>query len=178
MEISKDNQMIDRTDLFLDTLKQAGMRITPQRRAICAYLSATDTHPTAYQVYEDVAAIDPEISRATVYNTINSLRKLGAIVEVSYGDGQIRYETDPSPHVNLICLRCHKVQDYHGPLPLAELERAARAEFNFQPVAVKAELVGFCQECRDRKRAEIVAQLNTSKLTNQQTESTVEGAGS
>lgn len=159
--------MTDRIDLFLDALKQAGMRITPQRRAICAYLSNTDKHPTAYQVYENIALIDPEISRATVYNTLNSLRELGTIVEVSFGDGQTHYETDPSPHVNLICLRCHKIEDYHGPVPLADVKRAACAEFDFQPVTVKAEILGFCRQCRERKRAEIIAQVNAHQHTQE-----------
>lgn len=166
--------MTNQTDLFLDALKQAGMRVTPQRRAICTYLSETDAHPTAYQVYEDISTLDPEISRATVYNTLNSLRELGAIVEVSFGDGQTRYETDPSPHVNLICLRCRKIEDYHGPLPLAALEQAARDEFDFQPVTAKAEILGFCRQCCERKRAEIIAQLNSQQTIEQTDEQTKE----
>jgi len=157
--------MTDRTDLLLNPLKEAGLRITPQRRAICAYLADTDSHPTPYQVYEALSASHPEISRATVYNTLNILRDLGAIVEMSFGDGQAHYETNPSPHINLICLRCHKIEDYLGPLPLDDIEDAALEEFGFQTVAAKAEVFGFCRECRERKRAEIIAQLNAQCKT-------------
>lgn len=152
--------MTNRTDFFLNRLKEAGLRITSQRRAICAYLADEDSHPTPYQVYEALSTSHPEISRATVYNTLNTLRDLGAIVEMSFGDGQTHYETDPSPHINLVCLRCHKIEDYPGPLPLGDIERAVREEFGFQPVTAKAEIFGFCRQCRERKRAEIIAQLN------------------
>lgn len=152
--------MTNHTDFFLNPLKEAGLRITSQRRAICAYLAATDSHPTPYQVYEALSASHPEISRATVYNTLNTLRDLGVIVEMSFGDGQTHYETDPSPHVNLVCLRCHKIEDYPKPLPLDDIESAVQEEFGFQPVTAKAEIFGFCRQCRERKRAEIIAQLN------------------
>jgi cation transport ATPase len=78
-------------DRYYAALKQAQLRLTPQRQTICEYLAGTDRHPTPYQVYADIAAGHPEISRATVYNTLNTLQQLGAIVEVRLdgrrGDG-------------------------------------------------------------------------------------------
>ena len=162
--------MADRAEDFLNPLRQAGLRITPQRRAICTYLADTDAHPTPYQVYEAVSGSHPEISRATVYNTLNTLRDLGVIVEMSFGDGQTHYETDPSPHINLVCLRCHKIEDYPGPAPLEDIENRVREEVGFQAVTAKAEIFGFCRECRERKRAEIIAQLS-AKCETSSTES-------
>ncbi|HRW51087.1 MAG TPA: transcriptional repressor, partial [Caldilinea sp.] len=54
----------EKNDRFLQILKQAGLRLTPQRRAICAWLAETERHPTAYELYEDLALTHPEISRA------------------------------------------------------------------------------------------------------------------
>ena len=67
-----------RSDVLINTLRQAGRRITEQRRVICEYLAQTNAHPTPYQVYADISISHPEISRATVYNTLNVLRELGA----------------------------------------------------------------------------------------------------
>ena len=67
---------------YIEVLQQAGRRITEQRKLICAYLAATRSHPTPYQVYADLSEAHPEISRATVYNTLNALKELGAIVEI------------------------------------------------------------------------------------------------
>jgi Fur family peroxide stress response transcriptional regulator len=157
--------MTDHANLFLDPLREAGLRITPQRQAICAYLANTNSHPTPYQVYEALSTSHPEISRATVYNTLNTLRDLGVIVEMSFGDGQTHYETDPSPHINLVCLRCHKIEDYPGPLPLGDIGRAVREEFGFQAVTAKAEVFGFCRECRQHKQDEIAVQLTAKCKT-------------
>ena len=145
----------DRNEHYLQILSQAGLRITPQRRVICAYLAESDRHPSAYQVYEGLAETHPEISRATVYNTLNTLQELGAIVELSFGADHTHYETNPAPHVNLICLRCHKIVDYYGDPGIDALTERVRNELGFQTAAARIELVGFCSECRTQRIAEI-----------------------
>lgn len=145
-------------DTYLTALKQAGHRITPQRQLICEYLAKTDKHPTPYQVYEDISVGHPEISRATIYNTLNTLQQLGAIVEINFGEDHTHYETNPAPHVNLICLRCHEIIDYEGELPIQALQDALLAETGFQPVAAKVDILGFCQNCQKQRKAEILAQ--------------------
>ena len=144
-----------KADNFMMILRNAGLRITAQRRAVCDYLAATESHPSPYQAYDALSAISPDISRATVYNTLNTLRDLGAIVEISVGAGHTHYETDTSPHINLICLGCEQVMDYHGPFSLGEVQGQIMQEMGFVTVAGKVELIGFCQACRDRKRNEI-----------------------
>lgn len=143
--------------LFTNALKQAGYRLTPQRRAICDYLAATDQHPTPYQVYADLSAQHPEISRATVYNTLKVLERLGAIVEIAIGGDHTHYETNTAPHLNLICLRCHKIFDVPTPLAFGAVQNAVRETSGFQPVALRLDALGFCAACRDRKKAEIMA---------------------
>jgi len=147
--------MQTKNDRFLRILKQAGLRLTPQRRAICAWLAATDHHPSAYDLCEKLALTRPEISRATVYNTLNALQKLGAIVEISFGSDQIHYDTNPEPHVNLICLRCHTIIDFHGDSDVNLLGERVLHETGFQTAAAKIDLVGFCVVCRTQRLTEI-----------------------
>ncbi len=147
---------------YLQMLKKAGLRLTPQRIAICALLAQTDQHPSAYQVYEALAATHPGISRATVYNTLNTLQELGAIVELSFGSDHVHYETNTQPHVNLICLRCHKIVDYFGDPGVSTLTERVRQETGFQTVAVKLDLLGFCEECRLQRLEEIRMMANIS----------------
>ena len=151
-------------DIYTQALQQAGLRMTPQREAICTYLAQTDRHPTPYQVYEDLSVTHPELSRATVYNTLNTLQQLGAIVELSFGADHTHYDTNPEPHINLICLRCHQIMDYHGQQPLDELTARVFTETGFQAAAARIDLVGFCVECREQRRAEIRALSQHAEL--------------
>lgn len=150
--------------IYINALKQGGHRITEQRKAICNYLAQTKSHPTPYEVYEHVSQAHPDISRATVYNTLNALRDVGAIVEISVGGEHTHYETDPEPHVNLICLRCDKVVDYDGNVPMQRLYDLVRAETRFQPVAAQVQMFGFCRDCQERKRQEIREQLQKKEM--------------
>ena len=156
-------QALAKRELFLNALRQAGKRITDQRIAICEYLAETTTHPTPYQLFGDLSAQHPEISRATVYNTLNVLQELGAIVEVGFGDEHTHYETDTSPHINLICLRCHEISDYHGSASLADVQASVEDGGSFLPLAVRVDVFGFCERCRQRKKAEIREQWLAQK---------------
>nr|HMN31498.1 transcriptional repressor [Caldilineaceae bacterium] len=78
--------MGDRVQQFEEALRQAGHRLTAQRRAICAYLATTNTHPTPSAVYRSLMADHPEISRATAYNTLHVLQQLGAIIQIDLAD--------------------------------------------------------------------------------------------
>jgi Fur family transcriptional regulator, peroxide stress response regulator len=144
---------------YLGALRRGGYRITEQRRAVCDYLRQTESHPTPSDVYSAVSQGYPDISLATVYNTLNALRDLGAIVEISVGGEHTHYDTNPAPHVNLICLRCDQVFDYEGDLPTEDLYQQVYTHMDFQPVAIQVQMVGFCPQCRERRRDEIRQQL-------------------
>lgn len=152
-----------KTDVFLNALRQSGRRVTEQRRIICGYLADNRTHPTPTRVYADLSRAHPEISRATVYNTLNILQELGAIVEISFGDGHTHYETNPEPHVNLVCLRCHKIVDVPVVPDVIDNDDLWLQD-GFHPVAVKMDIYGFCEHCRNRKRLEIREQLRQSQI--------------
>jgi Fur family peroxide stress response transcriptional regulator len=150
------------TDVFLNAIRQSGRRVTEQRRAICGCLARNRSHPTPSQVYADVSKKHPEISKATVYNTLNILQGIGAIVGINFGDSHTHYETNTTPHVNLICLRCHNIVD--APIvPLVDGSNEAWVGNGFQPVAVKMDVYGFCESCRHRKRLEIQDQLRQTR---------------
>ncbi len=139
---------MDRLALYLDTLQRAGLRLTEQREAICRQLAQATSHPTPYEVYAQVSQSHPVISRATVYNTLNTLQRLGAIVGLNFGAGHTHYDTDPTPHVNLICLRCHRIEDYRAALPPLMVQEEIVRETGFLPVAASADILGYCRECR------------------------------
>ena len=140
---------------FIDTLRGAGLRVTTQRIAVCEFLAKTRSHPTPSQVYEAVQQVHPEISQATVYNTLNTLRDLGAIVEISAGTEHTHYETDPSPHVNLICLRCHEVSDLQDNLAPDILMDSIFQNTGFRATTLQVQVSGFCPACQQAKRQEI-----------------------
>ena len=140
---------------LIETLQRAGLRVTSQRAAVCEFLAQTKSHPTPSQVYEAVHLQHPEISQATVYNTLNTLRDLGAIVEISAGTEHTHYELDASPHINLVCLRCHQVTDLQENLAPDMLMDSIFQDSGFRATTLQVQVTGFCPECQQAKREEI-----------------------
>ena len=140
---------------FIETLRRAGLRVTNQRVAVCDFLVRTKSHPTPSQVYEAVHREHPEISQATVYNTLNTLRDLGAIVEISAGSEHTHYELDTSPHINLICLRCNQVSDLQDNLAPDLLMDSIFQNTGFRASTLQVQVTGFCPGCQQAKRQEI-----------------------
>ncbi len=145
----------DKRNLYEQTLATAGYRMTEQRRMLCDYLSTLQTHPTAYEIFDSLAKRHPDISRATVYNTLKTLKELGAIVELSFAGDHSRYETDPTPHINLICLRCHTIIDYDEATPTEAFMNTMKESIDFEPLSVRVEFLGFCADCRNQRKNEI-----------------------
>ena len=65
--------MLQPAEVLVEQFRREGRKITPQRRAIFRALIHGDSHPTAEEVYQRVLSVMPDISRATVYNTLHEL---------------------------------------------------------------------------------------------------------
>lgn len=136
---------------LLDALRRTGHRITPQRRAICHYLATTASHPTPSEIYLGVLARFPAISRATIYNTLNALYQAGALVQIDLGDEHTHYETNLTPHANLVCRRCGQVIDYEPPALPGEFWSTLEQTQHFTPDTVHVQVIGLCAACQQTK---------------------------
>lgn len=97
---------------LLDRLRTRGWRITPQRRAVALALAGEHVHRTADQVHAAARELVPEVSLATVYNTLNELLSMGEISAVHVGDGSARYDPKVGPnHHHLVCRGCGRIFD-------------------------------------------------------------------
>ncbi len=141
--------MLDREKVIRE-LQRAGIRLTPQRRAIIDYLASTDIHPNAQHIFHEIQKTHPDISLATIYNTLNKLESLN-LVKMLEVEPDNRWETNLSEHVNLICTVCGKIQDMEGGLTVDTEEVLQR--FGFQVLDSRMEYHGVCSACRDRQKS-------------------------
>ncbi len=133
---------------LIEALREAGLRLTPQRLAICRYLAGSHTHPTPQEIYRALKPEYPSLSLATVYNTLSALVELGAIHALGdAGDDTTHYDADTAPHINLVCVRCHRIFD----LPhqaVAELEQEAAEHTGFRIFGARVVYYGLCPDCQ------------------------------
>lgn len=135
------------TDL-IHALKAAGLRLTPQRMAICQFLSESDQHPTAQAIYAELRSKYPSLSLATVYNTLEALVSMGAIhVLGSAGDGAVHYDGDTQPHINLACLSCHRVIDFPSE-HIHQVEQEVQSNSGYRLMGARMLYYGLCPDCQ------------------------------
>ena len=103
-------------------LADSGLRSTPQRYAVMAFLMGRARHPTAAEIFEAVNQVDPRSSRATIYNNLRDLVQAGLVREVAMEGRAARFDAKSMRHYHFICDRCGNVEDvnwYHVPRPAA-----------------------------------------------------------
>jgi Fur family peroxide stress response transcriptional regulator len=92
-------------------LARAGLRFTPQRRQVYGTLLEKRDHPSAEEVFIRVKAQMPDISMATVYNTLDTLVKCGLVRQVNHERGATRYCSNMQEHHHFHCDVCGGVFD-------------------------------------------------------------------
>jgi Fur family transcriptional regulator, peroxide stress response regulator len=137
---------MDRTTELIEALRGTGYRITPQRVAICRVLAESRDHPSPQSIFREISEKFPGISQATVYNTLTVLKDLGEVVEVGLGQDRTHYEPDPTPHANLVCVRCGKIEDIQDPQVGALSSRLASQQ-GLRIKAAHMDIYGFCRTC-------------------------------
>jgi Fur family transcriptional regulator, peroxide stress response regulator len=133
---------------MLTALRAAGYRMTPQRKAICQALAESKEHPSARMLYDQLRPRYETLSLATVYNTLDTLSRLGVInILGEIGDGDaIRYDADTQPHVNLACVSCHRILDIDSPIVQRMDEEIERGS-GFRLLGARVLYYGICPEC-------------------------------
>ena len=102
------------------SLEDSGLRCTPQRFAVMAFLMGCNEHPTAAEIFEAVNRVDPRSSRATTYNNLRDLLQAGLVREVAVEGRAARFDAKGVWHHHFICDRCGNVEDmewYDVPRP-------------------------------------------------------------
>jgi len=105
-----------------ESLEGSGLRCTPQRFAVMAFLMKQAGHPTAAEIFEAVNRVDPRCSRATTYNNLRDLVQAGMVREVAVEGRSARFDAKVMRHHHFICDRCGAVEDmewYNVPRPAA-----------------------------------------------------------
>jgi Fur family transcriptional regulator, peroxide stress response regulator len=135
---------------LIKNLKEKGYKLTPQRLEIIDLLSRDTTHASAMDILKKVCKKAPQISLSTVYYTLDILKREGLIRELEFYDRDNRYDVNISNHLNLICTKCGKIEDFVEELPVSS--QAVEKKTGFKPFKMRYEYYGYCNECRSKMK--------------------------
>lgn len=138
--------MVNQKDLkaMEDALRSDGMRITRQRVAILSVLAGADDHPDADELHRRTKEVDPSVSLATVYRTLNVLENHGVVNRLTFEGGGARFETADAPHHDhIIDLDTGRVIEFRSE-KIEKLQAEIAAELGYDVVHHKLEL--YCRK--------------------------------
>ena len=135
-------------DVVKKSLVGSGLRCTPQRYAVMAFLMGHTGHPTAPEIFDAVNRVDPRTSRATTYNNLRDLVRAGLVREVAMEGRAARFDAKGTPHHHFICDRCGNVED----LEWFDVPRPAPRSLG-RRILRECELIfrGLCTKCAQRQ---------------------------
>ena len=135
---------------LITSLREKGYKLTPQRLEIIRILSRERSHPGAMDILQKVRKKSPQISMSTVYYTLDMLKKEGLIGDLEFYDRDNRYDVNVENHINLICRKCGKIEDFTEAVPFSS--EMIEAQTGFRPVGMRFEYYGYCKGCRGKLR--------------------------
>jgi Fur family peroxide stress response transcriptional regulator len=138
-----------RFEELVSKLREREYRLTPQRIALLRLLAASDGHPSASHLYDQIKDQFPTTSLATVYKTLNVLKEIDQVMELGFSDGDNRYDGNrPYPHPHLICINCRRILDAEVRLA-QELVQEVVQSSGYQIVSHRLDFFGVCPDCQN-----------------------------
>ncbi len=140
----------ERLQQIIQSLREHGHKITPQRVAVARILAGCDRHPSVEEICEELQHDFPGVSQATVYRAIMLIKSLGEALELAFPDGGSHYDgRRPYPHPHLICTRCKKILDPDLDT-LSGLTQELAAESGFRISSYRLDFFGLCPDCQKK----------------------------
>ena len=135
--------------ILKETLQKEGLRYTQQRQEIWNELRSTDEHRDAEEIFFTLRTRGLDISRATVYRTIDVLVKNKLIDKLDIGDGRARFEYNEKylHHDHLVCTRCGKIVEFYND-EIVELQNEIAKQHKFTLLDNSHQLFGICEDCQ------------------------------
>ena len=118
---------------------------TKQRQLILEAVRATNSHPTADELFQMIRRKLPTISLATVYRNLNFLSEIGEIRKLAMPGMPDRFDWRMDPHDHMVCDTCGQVVDSVLPHDLGqEIASACGAQVDGYTLVAH----GTCAHCR------------------------------
>ena len=107
---------MENIELLVDALKKEGLRFTEQRKFIWDEITSSDDHREAEDIFLSLRKKNINVSRATVYRTIDVLVKNNLVRKLDIGDAPSKYENkiDSHHHDHMICLETGDIIEFYN----------------------------------------------------------------
>ena len=134
--------------------KENNLKITPQRLTILKYLDTHRMHPTADEIYSSLKKSIPSLSKTTVYNSLDILKKYGLIQALTICGSEHRYDIKHNMHHHFLCTNCGRIYDIEFKCPNVKEIRSEIEKSGHCIGEVHGYFKGMCKDCLKKGKNE------------------------
>ncbi len=136
---------------IMESLREVGYRLTPQRMLIVSIIHDSKGHVTAEDIHARVVEQYPFVDISTVYRTLQLLKKLHLVSETDLGGGRVQFElAQGARHHHLVCRQCGTTLPLDDEL-LEPLRGRLQERYGFQADMEHFAIFGVCKRCRSKE---------------------------
>ena len=132
---------------FTEFLRTGNHRITPERFEVLDFAIANGNHYTADELYLKMKEAKSNISRATVYNSLELLVKCEMLAKRNFGENKTLYESayGKNNHVHLICKTCGEILEFDN-IEIVNLVNSISSKNKFINESFQFNIFGECKK--------------------------------
>lgn len=136
---------------FKRILREENLRVTPQRLEVYRQVFSSGEHREADEIYLSLRRKNVNVSRATVYRTMDIMHQHGFVRRMDIGQGRWLFEprVDSTHHDHLVCIQCGEITEFLDEQIELRQEEVARA-FDFSLERHIHQLFGLCTNCQEQ----------------------------
>jgi len=152
MSTTSVDQLEEVKEVFTKFLEENGQRKTNERYSILEAIYLRNDHFDADDLFLQLKKQELNVSRATVYNTLDLLISAGLVVRHQFGENMSRYEKgfQYKQHDHIICQKCKKVIEFCDPR-IQKIKSTMGELFHFKISSHSLNLFGICSDCEKKK---------------------------
>ena len=135
-------------ELFRQTLKNHGLRMTNQRELILKALHVAKGPVGVEEIYDEARKHCSVLNLSTVYRTLDLFQEFGLVAAIkAHGITLYEHLGLNEPHIHLLCNSCKKI--FSVPMKEAEfLLTILEEQYQFQVNLTEITFRGLCRDCQ------------------------------
>jgi Fur family ferric uptake transcriptional regulator len=152
--------------IFSAYLERKALRKTTERYTILEEIYLRDDHFEADALFNDIKSKSFNISRATVYNTLELLVSCDLIKKHQFGKNLAQYEKSYGykQHDHIICVDCKKVVEFCDPR-IMQIQTMMGELLNFKITHHSLYMYGICGNCQKKRMLALTVKSKSIKQT-------------